>query len=520
MSDQWETVVHTDAGVLDGEPIRNIIEMETSRARMLRQLEKQQEVSDFTETPPIVTDNLFSGLIGKAVELCCHNSEAVPVAVAMNIISWFTALIGPTVYYQLGDERRMLNNYYLLVGPSGMGKGSSEHGPDRIFHRVEQFLQEKFTYAYEKGKTDGINEYPLLDIHDGGLSSGEGLAAAKNDGVPDKPEMTPVPDKRILIKEPEFGNVLNMAQRQGNTLSHVLRNGYDGKTIKPLTKRDKVCVTHPFFCMIGNITPQELAEHNRSSVMSSNGMLNRTMMIWTRVERRQPIPEAIPQDQIDWIASELTDSVMFARNHSFETHWKKLSAIAQPVVLGESARTLWIDRYDSLVNLPDCNLVKTLCRRHRLHTLILASVFALLDKTRVIEVGHLESALAWFRYSRDSVVYSYRTFSSQESAASVNALSHDILQVIASSEQDHGFCTCSDIYHWYHNKLSKELLHKSLNLLITHIPPLIQQLQHARTRGRPVQRFVLSKEGWSRLNCNLTEVCDETTASTAQWSSD
>lgn len=513
MTDQWETVVYTGKSCQESKAINNIIEMEKSRSTMVRNLEEQADSNDFNRTPPVAEDIMFPNLLGHAVRLCCENSEAVPVAVAGYLISWFTALVGPCVYYQLGDERRRLNNYYLLVGPSGMGKGSSEHGPDRIFSRVEEYLQERFAYAYEKGKTEGISQYPLLDVHDGGLSSGEGLASAKNDGVPDKPEQTIVPDKRMLIKEPEFGNVLNMAQRQGNTLSHVLRNGYDGKTIKPLTKRDKVCVSDPFFCLIGNITPGELVEHSKCSVMSINGMLNRTMILWTKAVRRQPIPESIPQDKLDDISEAFAGRIMEARNHSFETHWKKQKAISRSVMLGSQARELWIEQYDQMVNMPDCHFVTTLCRRHRLHTLILSSVFALMDGAMVIGASHLESALAWFRYSKSSVIYSYRTFSMQDQAANINALAGDILKIISSAEQDKGFCTCSDIYHWYNNKLSKEVLHGALEILIGNVPPLIQQKKHGQGRGRPTNRFVLSKEGWSRVNGKPTEACDESTRS-------
>ncbi len=511
MPDEWETVVYTGQSSQTSQTITRVIDVEKSRSTMVRNLEEQSDSSDFNQTPPVSEEIMFPGLMRQAIKLCCENSEAVPVAVAGYIISWFTSLIGPCVYYQLGDERRRLNNYYLLVGPSGMGKGSSEHGPDRIFYRVEEYLQERFAYAYEKGMTDGIKQFPLLDVHDGGLSSGEGLAAAKNDGVPDKPEQTPVPDKRMLIKEPEFGNVLNMAQRQGNTLSHVLRNGYDGKTIKPLTKRDKVCVSDPFFCLIGNITPGELVEHSKCSVMSINGMLNRTMILWTKAVRRQPIPEAMPQDKLDSIAEEFARLIMEARNHLFETHWKKQQVIARPITLGQNARELWINNYDQLVNMPDCHFVSTLCRRHRLHTLILASVFALMDGSLIIDPPHLESALAWFRYSKSSVIYSYRTFSMQEQAANTNQLAEDILRVISNTEQGQGFCTCSDIYRWYNNKLSKELLHRALENLLGNVPPLIEQISVSRGRGRPTHRFLLSKEGWGRLNGTTKEACDENT---------
>ena len=97
------------------------------------------------------------------------------------ILAWFSALIGPLRYIQLGAERRRLNIFYLLNGPTGQGKGTSEYPPKALFKRVEEVLQQRFEQDFNSGKTEGIGEYPSLDIHEGGLSSGEGLAMAKTD---------------------------------------------------------------------------------------------------------------------------------------------------------------------------------------------------------------------------------------------------------------------------------------------------------------------------------------------------
>ena len=47
-------------------------------------------------------------------------------------------------------------------------------------------------------------------------------------------------------------------QRQGNTLSTILRSAYDGKDLDPLTKNSKISASSPHICIVGHITEQEL----------------------------------------------------------------------------------------------------------------------------------------------------------------------------------------------------------------------------------------------------------------------
>jgi hypothetical protein len=68
-----------------------------------------------------------------------------------------------------------------------------------------------------------------------GLSSGEGLIAEVRD--PLDPSDTAAPaDKRLLVLEPEFAQVMKVLAREGNTLSPVVRNGWDGKRLQALVR--------------------------------------------------------------------------------------------------------------------------------------------------------------------------------------------------------------------------------------------------------------------------------------------
>src|SRR5205823_2555764 len=99
-------------------------------------------------------------------------------------------------------------------------------------------------------------------------SSGEGLIWAvrdrimKREKVKEKGEVSyveveadpGVSDKRLLVYEPEFANVLKQTERQGNTLSAILRQAWDGLDLRTLTKNSPARSTGAHVSLIGHIT--------------------------------------------------------------------------------------------------------------------------------------------------------------------------------------------------------------------------------------------------------------------------
>lgn len=485
--------VYTGDQVVDSPEIAAAIDSEMGKARYFNRLDQPVSVPT---SPPQSCDAMFPGLLGDCVRFCTDNSEAVPVAVGAYVLAWFSALIGPLRYLQLGAERRRLNIYYLLNGPTGQGKGTSEYPPKALFKRVEEELQQRFHQAWQRGDTEGIAEYPSLDVHEGGLSSGEGLAMAKTDRY--KPsgkseEEIEVADKRFLILESEYGIVLNMCERQGNTLSHVLRNGFDFKTIQPLTKRDKVCVTDPYFVMVGSITPTELVRHKQSAIMSSNGMLNRMLMLWTCSEQSCPWPQALNEQRLSQLADRVAHAVTVARNHSFETHFKRQHQLASEIRFTTAAHHYWTEIYQHLKNLPDCESVRMLCQRHRLHVLVIASLMALLDCRDTVDVPDLQAALLWSDFSRQSVLFTHRYFSEQQQFVRNRQVALGLLRAVFEKD---GQCTMTDIGQWFGRRVSKDQIQQSLGFCLHHIPPLIRvTMVKTGKRGRPAEKVLLTSAG-------------------------
>ena len=492
-NDDWETLSVSNDVTQSQPQINDIIDLSLARQRLLDDDIVTDDL-DSTRSPPQTTPAMFPGLLATIIDACCTHSEAVPVAVAANVLLRMAALIGPTVYLPIGDERRLLNTFILMVGPTGLGKGSSNHGPSRIFRRVEEYLALDLKQQFEAGQSNGIASYPWLTIHTGGLSSGEGLAAAIDDN-----SEPPVLDKRLLVFEPEFSTVMTMAQRTGNTLSMVLRNGFDGVDIKPLTKRDKVQVTDPYLCLMGNTTARELACHDQSAMMTANGMLNRFLILWQQPTRAVPFPQAMTDDTVDQLAEQLAQCIHHARGGHHETHYRKVSQKARRISLNDDARAVWTESYSDLLNRPDCDRVQALTRRHRLHALILSALFALLDHRQVISASDVHSAIAWIDYSRQSVVYSFNALTDQQKSRQLSRLSYKLLFAINDIHQRQAHCSRTDLHQWFHGKLRRDQMQPALERLLCHIPPLIIQTRMQARRGAPTLVYSLTDDASSLL---------------------
>src|SRR5205085_2260553 len=94
-----------------------------------------------------------------------------------------------------------------------------------------------------------------------GLSSGEGLIYeirdprvtghdAAGQGKTDPGNA----DKRLFILESEFGRVLKVAAREGNILSDVIRQAWDGEHNSVMTKNSPDTASYPAVSILGHVT--------------------------------------------------------------------------------------------------------------------------------------------------------------------------------------------------------------------------------------------------------------------------
>lgn len=417
--------------------------------------------------PPVMPAEGFTDLVGAIVDAACANSEAHGVAVAANVLALFCTMIGRTAFQRIGDAMVHARPFPLVVGKSGKArKGTAEHTPREVFRRADAVLRKRH------GSDD------RLRIHAGGLSSGEGVAWAIRD--PREPDEKTgkggdlgVKDKRLLVIESEFANVLAQVKREGNILSATIRNLWDGRDIEPLTKTSQLTATRPHVVIIGHITGHEVREKSTEND-AANGLLNRFMFLHVHRPKLVPLPEPTPDDVLEALAVRVADAIDYATRgdpHGNSTH---------EVVLSPEAKDLWRELYPRITRDAD-GKAGSLMARAEVYARMLAMVFALLDKRSEIEPCDLRAALAWVEYWRQSIEF---VFLVSEEEVELDEFTLDVLYQVVSRPG----VKLSELQDYWKRKRIPEVK-EALEKLLNRAPPLIEMRKDESTGGRAAQRY-------------------------------
>jgi hypothetical protein len=228
----------------------------------------------------------------------------------------------------------------------------------------------------------------------GGLSSGEGLIYHVRDPIEGKEPLKDkgkivgyqdvvtdhgVADKRLLVFESEFGGVLKALGREGNKLSAVIRQMWDGDTLASLTKGSPYRATGAHVSLVGHITAEELARL-LTLCDQANGFANR--FLWPCCRRSQLLPFGgqLEQEDAQRLQGKVTEALAFARG-------------VDAVEMAPGAKALWELAYPELT-APRPGVFGMVTSRAEAHALRLALLYALMGRSRRIEPGHVEAALA------------------------------------------------------------------------------------------------------------------------------
>ncbi|MCV2358875.1 DUF3987 domain-containing protein [Paucibacter sp. TC2R-5] len=417
--------------------------------------------------PPVMAPQGFIDLLRGIVDAACANSEAHPVAVAVNVVALFCCAIGRGPYQRIGDAISHARAFALIVGKSGKArKGTAEHTPREVFRRADAILRRR------------SQSLDRLRIHAGGLSSGEGVAYAIRDArEPDektgKGGDPGVNDKRLMVIESEFANVLAQVKREGNILSATIRNMWDGRDVEPLTKTSQLTATRPHVVIIGHITGHELREKSTEND-AANGLLNRFMILHVHRPKLVPLPKPTPEAKLDALAEQLADAIEYATDgnpHGNNSH---------EVQMTPEAEAYWCDEYEALTQDRD-GKVGSLMARSEVYARMLAMVFCLMEKRSAIEVGDLWAALAWVDYWRQSITY---MFSTGEDETELD----DFTKAVHQRVMDAPGIKLSEMQELWNRKRIPEVK-ASLETLLNWAPPLIEMRKDSNTGGRVAQRY-------------------------------
>lgn len=401
------------------------------------------------------------GLIGEVAHAGSDGTETNAFAIAANFMAYLSCAVGRGVYLSIGNTRHHARLFCLHIGRSGRGRKGDAVS---LVLRIDQMLR-------------AINESYAPQIHRGGLSSREGLAALMHDGYRQgRHDVPAIEDKRLWVVESEFANVLHQGRRDGNTLSAALRDCWDGVDLKPATKSNRLYASHPHVCLSGAISPSELTGLMNARELT-NGFANRFLMIWAERTRMLPFPKETPLATVERLARETLEVLTFVRadRHDDRDHLR--------MELSPQAQWRYAQLYRGELNddLGD-GTVGALLERRAPMLLRLAMLLALTDLQTRIDAPHIDAAMGWIRHATASVRHVFVSAAEDAKLAQVLELSNRVLTFL----RERGQATRSQISaDCFRGKVPKTMIDASLEHLLAATPPKINVQWAERSDGAP-----------------------------------
>lgn len=353
---------------------------------------------------PEFDNRKFYGMAGDVARLASANSEADPMAVYCSFLAMTAAMLGRFKYIQIGDTRHYARVFWALVGASSRArKGTSFKPVRRIIRKTEEI--------YLKRSRDPA--FRSLAIADGGLSSAEGLIYQVRDeseqktGKDERPLWDGVDDKRLLVVEEELANVLKISQREGNTLSPLLRKAWDGGDLAPMTKNNRLKATDPHINVLSHITQFELKQMMAEADLH-NGLANRFLWASVRRTRKLAFPQPMDDDAVLQIAVRLSDALT-------------KSSSPGVVLFTLEARNFWEHKYHE-VSTDKTGLIGSVTSRAEAYVMRLSLLFALLDSSDLIDVRHIQAAIDLIDFCNESVEFIFTTPAEAEEGTDADKL--------------------------------------------------------------------------------------------------
>lgn len=335
---------------------------------------------------PVMAEEAYRGLAGDIVNTIKPESEADPVALLIQILASVGNAIGRGPYYQVEGDRHGSNLYAVLVGETAKGRKGTSAG------RIRQVMQ--------VADPQWVSER----MQGGGLSSGEGLIWAVRDKITQlerqgrgaaaervEVEVDPgVTDKRLYILESEFSGALAVMKRDGNTLSRVIRDGWDRGDLGTLTKTSPARATGAHISIVGHITADEL-RRDLDRVSMANGYANRFLFAVVKRANILPFGGALGEEAICDLGRRTAAVILAARN-------------IFRVTMTSGAKEDWRKVYP-ILSEGEPGLLGAMIGRAEAQVIRLALIYALFDRCAEIDFGHLHAAIAVWGYCESSVRY-------------------------------------------------------------------------------------------------------------------
>lgn len=411
------------------------------------------------------------GLAGDVVRTLDKHTESAPAAILVQFLLCFGNVVGRGPYYLVEADQHHMNLFATLAGRTAKARKGTSFGYVReIFEQTDPGWKERIQ---------------------GGLSSGEGLIWAVRDPIrkynskKEEEEIVDpgVADKRLLVVEAELASTIKVLGRDGNILSPIIRAAWDRGDLQTLTKNSPARATNTHVSIIGHITFAELRRYLDRTEMA-NGFANR--FLWICVERSKLLPDGgnVDPAELSSLVSRVQSAIRFAR-------------CAERLHRSPEAKALWHSVYCKL-SAGRPGLLGSAISRAEAQTIRLASVYALLDSSSVIEEVHLRAALALWKYAEDSAEYIFG-----------NSLGDPLADVIlAALRGTPDGLTRTEISRLKSRHMSLDKIEAALRVLLEND---LAEVVKEGTGGRPVERWI-AKEANKGETAQPAQASEECTA--------
>jgi hypothetical protein len=363
--DELQAVAHSVARYVPEPALRN------GRAT---EPEWQTPPDAFLGWPAPLDQDAFYGPLGEFVNAAADQSEADPAGILAMALSGASAALDPRTGAWAGDAWHPIRINAVLIGPTAHGrKGSASKITEAAVRLVDPVMSGKIVEGLSSG---GGMVYPIRD---------EVLAWDKKqeaDVVVDPGVM----DKRLLVVESEFASTLRVLEREGNTLSAIIRRAWDlppDGVLGMLTKNSPTRATGAHVVICGHVTHDELLRYlNRTELV--NGFANRFLWFASKRVRELPFGARVNPE----IVSAFADAVLEAARWTRSTH---------AMDWAPETRDLWRDAYHKL-GADRGGLYGAVTARGEPQVLRVSEFYAALDRVELIQPAHLKAAMAVWDY--------------------------------------------------------------------------------------------------------------------------
>jgi hypothetical protein len=421
-----------------------------------------QPIRDF----PVMAEEAFVGLAGDIVRMIEPHTESDRAGLLLSAHTFFGNCIGRGPHYRVESTAHGLNLYVLKIGDSSKArKGTGEDRVRSLFRHVDEEWESRRLHTGLSSGEGVIWEVrdPITKL----VKEGKGAAAPMVQQTVDEG----VSDKRLMIIESEFSGALRVMQREGNILSRVMRDGWDGGNLATMTKNSPARATGACISIIGHITAPELRECLDRTDMA-NGFGNRFLFACVRRSKFLPFGGNLPDEDVFAMAARVRRAVADAKR-------------VQQVGMSLAAREGWTRIYRDL-SADRPGLLGSLTARAEAQVVRLATIYAMWARSNCIELEHLTAAVAVQEFCHKSVEYIFG-----------DTLGDPVADTILAGLKAAGQSglTRTDINNLFSRNAPASQIARALDELSRR--RLAAQHKGEAVNGRPPEIWTLAERGWS-----------------------